>query len=56
MHGACLANTLKTHCPAGHELTGVNLLKSRDGSRNCRECHLAALKRYRQKQKELVYE
>lgn len=27
-----------THCGAGHELAGANLLKSSDGRRRCRQC------------------
>jgi hypothetical protein len=31
----------KTHCPAGHEYSGVNLFIESDGSRKCRECRRA---------------
>jgi hypothetical protein len=56
MFGWAATNLAKTHCPAGHELAGKNLLKSRDGSRNCRLCHNDAQKRYKLRQKELEYE
>lgn len=29
---------LKTHCPAGHPLSGANLFRSTDGFRRCRAC------------------
>lgn len=31
-------NARKTHCDAGHELAGDNLIRKARGSRNCREC------------------
>lgn len=31
-------NAAKTHCPAGHEYAGRNLMHRRDG-RHCRTCH-----------------
>jgi HNH endonuclease len=31
-------NKLKTHCPAGHPLSGENLYVSPRGGRNCRTC------------------
>ena len=28
----------KTHCARGHELSGANLYKRRNGTRECRQC------------------
>lgn len=36
--GAPGINARKTHCPAGHPLTGDNLITKRSGARNCRTC------------------
>lgn len=33
------AYAVKTHCPAGHPLSGENLLPREDGYRECLECH-----------------
>lgn len=33
------ANSLKTHCPQGHEYAGDNLYTSPRGGRVCRRCH-----------------
>jgi hypothetical protein len=56
VNGWAEVNKNKTHCPAGHELAGTNLLKSLEGFRNCRTCHNEAQKRYKLRQKELEYE
>lgn len=34
--GASAQNAIKTHCPAGHLLSGENLYMRRDGKRECR--------------------
>ncbi len=43
-------NALKTHCPAGHPLSGDNLYVN-SGRRHCRACNLAANKRHRQRRR-----
>ena len=40
-------NYAKTHCSAGHPLSGENLFIRRDGRRRCRTCELATQKRLR---------
>jgi hypothetical protein len=41
-------NSKKTHCPQGHEYSGINLyVNPRTGYRGCRACHKASHKRYR---------
>lgn len=32
-------NTLKTHCPAGHEYSEINTRITPNGKRKCRTCH-----------------
>ncbi len=31
-------NSLKTHCPKGHPLSGLNIVKRKQGWRECNEC------------------
>jgi hypothetical protein len=40
-------NAAKTHCPQGHEYSGANLGRRRDGSRICRACHREEVSRSR---------
>jgi hypothetical protein len=40
------ANAAKTHCPAGHEYAGDNLLVSQTGQRRCRACLRSHGRRY----------
>lgn len=47
-------NTLTTHCPAGHEYSGGNLITYKDGRRACRQCARAARRRYKVRQREGV--
>lgn len=42
----------KTHCPHGHPYSGTNLRTDKRGNRWCRECGIAAMKRYRKNKKE----
>jgi hypothetical protein len=37
---------LKTHCPSGHALEGVNLIIDHHGYRVCRTCKLASTRRW----------
>lgn len=41
----------KTHCKRGHPLEGSNLYPQPSGSRQCRICHIAAVRRYQKKNK-----
>lgn len=42
-------NAVKTHCPAGHELTGDNLVRYdlERGTRKCRTCYNARMRAFR---------
>lgn len=40
-------NATKTHCKWGHEFTSGNIIMSRTGSRNCRECARRRNREYR---------
>ena len=40
--GCSALNAVKTHCPAGHPLSGHNLQVGASGVRRCRECARAA--------------
>lgn len=40
-------NALKTHCPKGHPLSGVNLWVNKRGGRHCRACNRESTRRYR---------
>lgn len=42
----------KTHCKAGHPLTGYNLIIPKDGRRRCRVCRQATNRRYLARKKE----
>mgnify|MGYP001567469602 FL=1 len=37
----------KTHCPKGHEYSGINLYIRKNGWRNCKECKREAVRKYR---------
>lgn len=37
---------MATHCPAGHEYAGENLITQADGTRKCRECQRARSREY----------
>lgn len=39
----------KTHCPQGHHYSPENTYRNPQGSRECRECGRAAVRRYRSK-------
>ncbi len=43
--------SVKTHCPQGHALSGTNLYQRGDGSRGCRACRNAASKAYVQRKR-----
>lgn len=45
-NGVGVKNKNKTHCPAGHPLSGKNLYRSRRG-RECRICKAANLKQWK---------
>lgn len=45
------ANSVKTHCNMGHELSGENLFIRSDGRRRCRTCERASQKRLRATEK-----
>ena len=40
-------NSRKTHCLRGHELAGANLMLTKNGNRQCRECSYARAAAYR---------
>lgn len=46
-------NTLKTHCPSGHEYSGTNLARRPNGNRRCRECDRIRQQDIRDKTKHL---
>jgi hypothetical protein len=50
-YGPSTINKLKTHCNAGHALSGENLRIESYGSRRCRTCWLAAAKRSENRKK-----
>ena len=37
----------KTHCPRGHEYSEINTYRHRDGSRQCKTCHIEWERIYR---------
>lgn len=47
--GPSAQNAVKTHCGAGHELTGDNVSVSANGWRRCRVCQRALTKAYDQR-------
>jgi len=49
--GVTAKNAAKTHCPQGHEYSPDNLYLVKNGSRLCRKCTLAAVKRYQEKKR-----
>lgn len=48
--GICAKNKVKTHCPKGHVLSGVNLY-AYGNRRHCRTCNKATKARYRQRER-----
>lgn len=46
----------KTHCISGHESAGANLYLPPAGGRVCRECQRISIKKYQQKNRELLRE
>ena len=44
-------NAVKTHCPAGHPLSGANLYVCPRGTRKCRACRAEATRRYLRKKR-----
>lgn len=47
-------NSLKTHCPSGHEYSGANLKIRANGSRDCLLCARAESERYRNSNRILI--
>lgn len=47
-----MLNSLKTHCPQGHPLSGDNVRLTPENRRVCKLCHVEEQKRYTMKQKE----
>lgn len=52
--GHSARNFVKTHCKNGHELSGANIIWTKDGRRNCRTCVIAYKRRWRQLHPEVV--
>lgn len=50
--GAAAKNAQKTHCIRGHELSGDNLKKTKNGVRICRLCNILLQRKYNNKAEE----